>query len=267
MNIARAPRRSGFSLIELLVVISVAALLAGLLMPALAELRVSANRVVSASNLRQIGIGMLMYVNDDVSESLPYAAQLWDPEAYWEPGELSAANLGKSIDSEEWNRTTEGWTGLGLLWHFRYCRGIDVFYSDLISGLKKASFFGVREGMGHLGRFVDFLTFDLAGKVSSGLFSRAKLPVKFEGDPVTLEAAYNGFVLKANHLSIELGSAERIQGRSRELGCRLLSACRLDTSHGNGRDEEELGEITHWSALLVSYFAPRSISFPSTPSR
>jgi len=123
-----ASERRGFSLIELMVVISVAVLLAGLLMPALAELRVSAHRVVSASNLRQIGIGMQMYVNDDVSESLPYAAQLWDPEAYWQPGELSAANLGSAEDSDDAWRTTQGWTGLGLLWHFRYCRAIDVFY-------------------------------------------------------------------------------------------------------------------------------------------
>ncbi len=77
--------------------------------------------------------------------------------------------------------------------------GIDVFYSDLISGLKKASLLGVREGLGHAGRLVDTLTFRVPGKVVSGVFSKAPLPIEFDGDPVTLEAAYNGFLLKANH--------------------------------------------------------------------
>ncbi len=77
--------------------------------------------------------------------------------------------------------------------------GIDVFYSDLLSGLKKASLLGIREGMGHTSRFFDALTFRKAGNLSSKVFSRARIPVKFDGDPVTLESAYIAFLLKANH--------------------------------------------------------------------
>ena len=80
--------------------------------------------------------------------------------------------------------------------------GIDVFYSDLVGGLKKASLVGVREGLGHAGRVMDAVTFRGWGKMWSGLSSKAKLPKDFDGDAVTLETAYNAFLMKANHRKI-----------------------------------------------------------------
>lgn len=54
----------GFTLIELLVVIAVIAVLMGVLLPALSMARMHAKRVVSTSNLRQIGLGLELYTQD-----------------------------------------------------------------------------------------------------------------------------------------------------------------------------------------------------------
>jgi phosphatidylserine/phosphatidylglycerophosphate/cardiolipin synthase-like enzyme len=77
--------------------------------------------------------------------------------------------------------------------------GMDVFYSDLLSGLHRATLFGVRESLGHVNRVIDTVTFNGWGALWCGLFSYAKLPVKLDGEHVSVEGAYNAFLLKANH--------------------------------------------------------------------
>ncbi|MBC8104943.1 MAG: prepilin-type N-terminal cleavage/methylation domain-containing protein [Cytophagales bacterium] len=62
--------RSGFTLIELLVVIAIIAVLAAILFPVFAQARDKARATASLSNVRQIGMAILMYAQDH-EESYP----------------------------------------------------------------------------------------------------------------------------------------------------------------------------------------------------
>lgn len=59
------PMRKAFTLVELLVVISIIALLIAILLPVLKNVKISATMMVCSSNLKQVGTGVFAYTTDN----------------------------------------------------------------------------------------------------------------------------------------------------------------------------------------------------------
>lgn len=132
--VLRGPARRGFTLVELLVVLCVTILLTSLLLPALGGLRDHANRVLSGSNMRQVGMGVMMYATDN-SRRLPYSAlvRAGEPRLLQE---MMALRIGSDFDVAVPDEKIKpvplgfrGWEGIGLLYGFAYINAADAFYS------------------------------------------------------------------------------------------------------------------------------------------
>jgi prepilin-type N-terminal cleavage/methylation domain-containing protein/prepilin-type processing-associated H-X9-DG protein len=71
MQRSKSKHQSAFTLIELLVVIAIVAILAAILFPVFAQARTKARQANDMSNLKQLGLGWLMYAQDYDEKLVP----------------------------------------------------------------------------------------------------------------------------------------------------------------------------------------------------
>ena len=118
-----------FTLVDVMVSMTVIAILISILLPSLNGARETARRVVCQSNVRQIGLGVVMYA-DDHKGRLP-ASQFLSDSRYGgrevaAPQNMLTLRVG---ESEEWsNSGSQGWDGMGLLYHRDYLAAPRIFY-------------------------------------------------------------------------------------------------------------------------------------------
>ena len=123
-------RRRAFTLMDVLVTLLIISILIGLLVPAISKANEVARRMVCQSNVRQLGIGVLMYAdaNADYLPHSRFVAPL--------PNEPQEKRADQMIFARLESDIVMGprWDGLGHLFHQEYLPAPGVFYCPSHSG-------------------------------------------------------------------------------------------------------------------------------------
>ncbi len=124
--------RGAFTLVDVLVSLVIIAILMGMLLPALSHASESARRVVCQSNVRQIGLAIVMYADDNKGAMPPsiYLPTNTTQRADDRPQSMTTLLL----PEPERQPNQSPWDGLGMLYDKEYLTAAKVFYCPSHTG-------------------------------------------------------------------------------------------------------------------------------------
>ena len=158
-NSSSGNTRRAFTLIELLVVIAIIAILAAILFPVFAQARAAARQAACISNVKQVGLGALMYAQDydetyprmDNNGSCGYGQNPCSPPDWadmtLDPGGIQASKIGffgviqpylknykigecPEIGASKWSAIVAG--GYGINWGGAYAKEKEEVYQSML---------------------------------------------------------------------------------------------------------------------------------------
>jgi type II secretory pathway pseudopilin PulG len=139
--------RPGFTIVDVLVSMAVVAILIGLLTPTMWSVRETARRVICGSNIRQLGIGIALFA-DDNRDRLPPSQFVNQKGNAEKPQEMLRLRVDKNVDGV----SHSAWDGLGHLYHGGYLPEGHIFYCPSHAGANTFSNFAYqwREQIGSI---------------------------------------------------------------------------------------------------------------------
>ena len=118
MPIGRDSR--GFTLIELLVVIAIIAILAAILFPVFAQARENARKATCQSNLKQIGLGIVQYIQDYDNYACPGEIGVNQPSNNAWPACTQYLDW--------WSGTTGNYSAMWMDYVYPYMKNTQIYY-------------------------------------------------------------------------------------------------------------------------------------------